>query len=86
MEKQERVEGYEEASCTGEDGRECTVEEGKSELDKVLEGSSYELGLYISNEVLRGEVRRLRDVVEGLEAEVIRLDKVEWVEVVHGGN
>ena len=37
------------------------VEEGKSELDKVLEGSSYELGLYISNEVLRGEVSRLRE-------------------------
>ena len=73
------------------------MEEGKSELDKVLEGSSYELGLYISNEVLRGEVRRLREelvevkgqrdyVVGVLGAEVIRLGKVEWIEGVHGGN
>jgi len=71
------------------------VEEGKSELDKVLGGSSYELGLYISNEVLRGEVRRLREelgevkgqrdyVVGVLEAEVKRLSEIEWVEVVHG--
>jgi len=45
------------------------VEEGKSELDKVLEGSSYELGLYISNQVLRGEVRRLREELVGVKGQ-----------------
>ena len=56
------------------------------ELDKYLRGSSYELGLYISNQVLRGEVKRLRDELVKERAKVERYKRLcgEGVYKTHG--
>ena len=52
----------------------------EEELDKLMEGSSHTLGVYISNHVLRGEIERLKKNIKEFETQIKKLtDSLEKI-------